>query len=419
MSLTYEPEAAQVLRKASIVPAILLAGYLVGLADWLFYGHAVGINFPIFLLLAAGAMHVAAPRRSSWQECAVPALFLAAALAPSIEARSVFGAGFGIGGLVLFTLLINQRLQQAFSTQIGTVVTFVCTLPARFIKDAAVMVRAHKRRPGQAWPLFSISNWVVPVLFSAVFALLFVIANPLIQEGLSRLLTTGSMPMLDVARIGFWLLVLILVWPFLRVKLPSRRRTDRAWSAEEPLASQPGRLFAEPAIFRALGMFNLLFAVQNGLDAIYIWGGASLPDGVTYSEYAHRGSYALIVTALLAAGFVLFATRPGSQAAQSKRVRLLVLAWTAQNVILVQYCVLRLNLYVEAYSLTYFRFAAFVWMGVVFIGLVPHRRQGGLNLARVPRPIERLRKAPKKLSACQEAFSNDTQRISVMINLRY
>ena len=52
-------------------------------------------------------------------------------------------------------------------------------------------------------------------------------------------------------------------------------------------------------------MFNALFAVQTVLDLTYLWGGVALPDGMTYATYAHRGAYPLIVTALLAAGFVL------------------------------------------------------------------------------------------------------------------
>ena len=56
---------------------------------------------------------------------------------------------------------------------------------------------------------------------------------------------------------------------------------------------------------RSLILFNALFAVQTVLDLIYLWGGASLPDGMSHAEYAHRGAYPLVATALLAAAFVL------------------------------------------------------------------------------------------------------------------
>jgi hypothetical protein len=134
----------------------------------------------------------------------------------------------------------------------------------------------------------------------------------------------------------------------------------------------PGSLdfFGVDAILRSLVLFNLLFAVQTALDLIYLWGNAKLPPDVSYAEYAHRGAYALIVTALLAAGFVLAAMRPGWPAEKSDTIRPLVYLWIAQNVMLVASSILRLHLYVETYLLTYWRVAAFVWMGLVTIGLL-------------------------------------------------
>ena len=68
---------------------------------------------------------------------------------------------------------------------------------------------------------------------------------------------------------------------------------------------------------------------------------------MTYAAYAHRGAYPLIVTALLAAGFVLVAMRPGGPAEQSTVIRPLVYLWVAQNVMLVISSILRLDLYVQ------------------------------------------------------------------------
>ena len=124
------------------------------------------------------------------------------------------------------------------------------------------------------------------------------------------------------------------------------------------------------AVTRSLILFNVLFALQSGLDLTYLWGGASLPDGMTYAHYAHRGAYPLIATALLAAGFVLIAMRPGGPAEQSRLIRPLVLAWIGQNILLVISSIFRLDLYVAAYSLTYLRLAAFIWMGLVAAGLL-------------------------------------------------
>ena len=91
---------------------------------------------------------------------------------------------------------------------------------------------------------------------------------------------------------------------------------------------------------------------------------------MSYAAYAHRGAYPLIVTALFAAGFVLAAMRPERVAEYSPRMRALVFLWVGQNVLLVMSAIMRLNLYVEIYLLTYWRVAAFIWMAIVAAGLI-------------------------------------------------
>jgi len=68
--------------------------------------------------------------------------------------------------------------------------------------------------------------------------------------------------------------------------------------------------------------------------------------------------------------FVLVAMQPGSATAADRPIRKLVYLWIAQNVVLVISSILRLDLYIGIYSLTYWRVAAFVWMGLVAVGLV-------------------------------------------------
>jgi hypothetical protein len=117
-------------------------------------------------------------------------------------------------------------------------------------------------------------------------------------------------------------------------------------------------------------LFNALFAVENALDIAFLWSGAALPQGVSLADYAHRGAYPLIVTALLAGLFVLIVFQPGSTLARGAWPRRLVVLWVAQNLILVASSLLRTLDYVEAYSLTRLRIAALVWMALVAVGLI-------------------------------------------------
>src|SRR3546814_15927223 len=79
--------------------------------------------------------------------------------------------------------------------------------------------------------------------------------------------------------------------------------------------------------------YTTLFRSQNALDIAFLWSGAALPGHVTLAEYAHRGAYTLIATALLAGLSVLVVLRPGEAATRGPRVRGLGGLWIAQDVL--------------------------------------------------------------------------------------
>ena len=111
--------------------------------------------------------------------------------------------------------------------------------------------------------------------------------------------------------------------------------SPKAATQKPQTASRNASFLGVDAILRSLVLFNLLFAVQTILDVIYLWGNTTLPPDISYATYAHRGAYPLILTALLAAGFVLAAMQRGGPAEHSRVIRPLVYLWVAQNVLLV------------------------------------------------------------------------------------
>ena len=194
--------------------------------------------------------------------------------------------------------------------------------------------------------------WLVPVVLSAVFLLLFVSANPLIEYLFIRVDLRALLQHLSISRIGFWLLAATFVWPFIVIVRRSTLGAAAQFAArtiarEVKPVSLPDTVFGQAAILRSLIVFNILFAVQTVLDALYLWGGVALPDAMSYASYAHRGAYPLIATAILAAAFVIAAMRPGSASEKSPLIRALVFIWVGQNVLLVVSALLRLDLYIE------------------------------------------------------------------------
>ena len=122
--------------------------------------------------------------------------------------------------------------------------------------------------------------------------------------------------------------MILAIWPLLMTD-GMRRRILTPLSIERPLESSVRPAIINPAsVANSLVIFNLLFAVQTALDATYLWGGAALPEGMTYAQYAHRGAYPLVATALLAGLFSLI-SRPFAE--ERSWLRTLLTVWLGQK----------------------------------------------------------------------------------------
>ena len=228
--------------------------------------------------------------------------------------------------------------------------------------DLLKLVGLKRRRRGRSL-LALLGLLIMPVVGGAIFLALFSAANPLISDLLDRITLPPLSPEM-VLRILFWMMIATGVWGVLR---PHWKRPFLALPARRSNRPSPA---LTTSITWSLIVFNAVFALQNGLDIAFLWSGAPLPGDMGLADYAHRGAYPLIVTTLLAGLFVLVALQPGSDTARRPGVRLLVIVWVAQNMLLVASSLLRTADYVAAYSLTPLRIAAMIWMVLVGIGLL-------------------------------------------------
>ena len=348
---------------------------VTGLADFLLYGHALGIGFVLFLTAVAAAALVTNSVQAGRKAAVCAMIILIAGLLPFVVNPSILSLLFAVVGLALFATLLFAKP----GSLVGDVLAAARRLLLSCFYRAPLDLRdnlmgAAGRRPRSITAKLVV--WFMPVTLGVVFAALFVRANPLLESWVRLIDLPDLLRRLanefDVVRLSFWLMVIMLVWPVLFVRAYRRRasRATKTGDASGTASATPQMLIVgQAAILRSLIVFNTLFALQTVLDALYLWGGVALPQGMTHAEYAHRGAYPLIVTALLAAGFVILALRPGSEGERSPLIRGLVYLWIAQNIWLVISSILRLDLYVEAYALTYWRVAAFIWMMLVAIGL--------------------------------------------------
>ena len=334
---------------------------LIGLANLFFYGETPGWTAGGFGLAWAAVLAQVRPDVRRSREARM-ALVIAAGFGlvlvddPGLLAWYLFWTAIASA-----TLLPLHRFDDALRWGSRLLVHGVLGLATPF-RDIGRLRRARRGEGGTNDGGLA-RVLVLPVAGGAVFLALFASANPLIGNAFAAI----RFPDLSVAALHLvlWVAVLLAIWPNLRPRNTVLRLADETVSDSPSLPNVP-----LATLTLSLATFNAIFAVENALDLAFLWSGAALPEGVTLADYAHRGAYPLIATALVAAGFVLVASRPGSAGAGSRAVRRLIVVWVAQNVLLVASSILRTLDYIAAYSLTQLRISALAWMVLVAIGLL-------------------------------------------------
>lgn len=334
-------------RASALPPAGLLGLALVALGDLLFWGQAAGLSVAVFALALFGAALMLRPTRR-WK---APLAVLVLACLPVVE--MVQPLSLLLLGLGLVTALAGMYLRSEPLTE--AVAGLVLHLPQAL--PAALPGLWHARPPSRV-SRATLRGWALPLGGVILLMALLLQANPILSDLLAQVTLPQIAPAALLARGLFWAGLALLVWgaltPAPAARLPQIR--PRALPGLNP-----------QAVARALVLFNAALAVQTGMDALFLWGGAALPQGMSAAEYAHRGAYPLMAAALLAGLFALLA-RPFL--AERRGLKPLMLLWIGQNVALTASALLRLEHYVGLYGLTWLRLAAAIWMALVAAGLL-------------------------------------------------
>ena len=330
---------------------------LVTAFNWLFPNNIEGVSIGIFALAWLLGVILARPAVRHPRPGVATALALAAifSLALAYDPRPLPLFLF-LCALSIATLLPRTA---GFDDAWRWTIRLMLHGATGAIKPIADLVRLLAIRPrGKRRTLKSLVGLLaLPLFGTLLFTILFANANPLIADALSQI----QLP--SPGKLFEWTFATFLVWPMLR---PHRIATRL--KIPDPVIDLPGTSLASALI--ALTLFNILFAVENGLDIAFLWSRAPLPPGMSMADYAHRGAYPLIATALLAGLFVLTMLRPGTASAANRWARRLVALWVAQNIFLVASSARRTIDYIEAYDLTAWRIAALLWMALVAVGLL-------------------------------------------------
>jgi hypothetical protein len=333
---------------------------LIALGDILVWQVLPGFSLAVFgAAIVIGALWIAG-RRVSGQQAVLVAGGSALALLPLVELvqpLSLLIAVCGVSAMLAFLAGLRP------SELVGGAMRLWPAGVRQSVADGSEIFRTPDASGAGALFQRLLMGWLVPLTLGYVFLLLLLAANPIAQGWVDAMWQIDlELPGGD--RMTFWLCLIPLVWTALSVT-KMRERLRGGVKVHKMGPARQG-IINPSSVIRALVLFNAVFALQTLMDVIYLYGGVGLPDGITYAEYAHRGAYPLVVTALLAGGFALL-TRRWTDG--NTLLRGLLMFWVAQNVMLVISSLVRLDLYVDVYGLTHLRVAAGIWMGLVAGGL--------------------------------------------------
>ncbi len=339
---------------------------LVSLANFLFFDSPIGSTIGLFCLLLLGGISFFRPQLHHQSKTRIILLSAALTCASMIEAANYLQFLFFLSLCFALVVLPKLRTRLPIPGFILLALKLASIVWYRAIDDIVRILGIGAKRQSKNTNFKAIfAALALPLITTMVFSYLFFIANPILENWVSKIQFPQINELISFPRFAFSIFVLCLSWFFIR---PRFKFKFFAGSQSPQLINEARPIynffFNETAIFNSLLLFNLIFMIQNGMDIGFLWSGAHLPDGVTYAQYAHRGAYPLILTALMAGAFVLFALEN-----VSSKTKILVYTWIVQNIFLVASSILRTLKYVEVYSLTQLRLAAIIWMGLVAIGL--------------------------------------------------
>lgn len=363
--------------RRSIASVAVLSTALAVLADWLFYRQPIGWTPALFSLAVAAAVLFRPGRDNSARVRAV----LVAGIAGLAVAMLLHRGAIAMGGAAALLVLLGVTQRSGWVGDcwawLRRASTLLLLTPVRAFLDSRIMRRFAQRHQGRRLrAAVQLTMWLAPLAFVLVFAGLFVAANPVIADWAQeawreiREVVENLWQYVRPLRVLLWLTVGVGAWALLRFRARARRGAARQVNQRIAAPLNLASLLKPGAVTPSLVVFNALFAVQTAMDIYYLFGGGTLPAGMSHAEYAHRGAYPLVATALLAGLFCLLAFPDGPAGAPLRWARRLLVIWVAQNVFLLFTAAWRLWLYVDAYSLTRWRVAAAIWMLIVALGLI-------------------------------------------------
>ena len=354
----------------------LVAGIIF---DYLFFGKAIGVSYPLFVAVFYCVFWVASHKRVSFQIdfgwfLFIPILLLSAAFAlhsnPVLLARN-----FVLIPLLLFlqtTLLVygyEWSSVRCVGRFIGRLLSrFFDNAPKVFLEVISLAKVAYRMAPEKRKTL---KNILIGLIISAPLLLIVIAllaeADTVFQNVIADIFKSlefiDSIPFAE--HVGVIGIITVLLFGYLAVVL-------RAEVEGVPAPAERGTGGWDTTIVvTVLVMVNAVYILFCGIQFTYLFGGEevirSIPN-YTYAEYARRGFSELIVVTVINLSILLIGLRVTKNDGKLDRLVLVLRCLLVLCTVIMLYSAhLRLKLYEEAYGYTYARIFAHTFIALLFV----------------------------------------------------
>ncbi|WP_139792887.1 DUF4153 domain-containing protein [Pseudophaeobacter leonis] len=245
----------------------LLIIALILLADFLFWEHSIGISLVIFSAgLSGAAIASLRPQFTFAKWGGIAGIWIACVL-PTVEytqLASVFILVTGHLGLLIWCALQSS----AIGPVIRNLIHLPYVMPVFSYRSGQFAIR-NTSLQGQLRPSReTVMAWLLPLIASSVFLLLFWGANPLFERWLERA-TRIDLSLADPSRMVFWACTAFAIYPFVAfTKLAQSFRPEA--TPRFGLHKPTDGFINARSITISLCLFNVMFLAQNVTDIAFL-----------------------------------------------------------------------------------------------------------------------------------------------------
>ena len=350
-------------------PAVLLSlALLFGLlAQYLFYGVALGINLGIgslALLAAAWRLRPADARLDRSDRWIAPAAILFAFL-PAIRTDLMLLLFDAPATVVLVTMAAVSFAGVPLTRRaLDVLIVLGLVVASRILAGGAVLLAAFpelgrplSRRTGGR--VISVGVGIALAFpFLVVFALLFASADAVFSSALRNVFDFKRWSIGEL--IGRIIVAAFFAWLGGGLLMVSGRGAETAFA---PVLPRLRGILSSTAGTTMLLAVDALFVFFVALQIAYLFGGVDTLNatGLTYSEYGRRGFFELIAVAVVAGGLVFVVELVVAR--RSRTYVAAALTLVVATIIVVASAAYRMHLYQLAYGWTEQRFYALAGIG--------------------------------------------------------